>query len=273
MFNKAIIHYSASNHQKWMADMWAEGFSAHGIPYQVHTAMTHSNFNEDNLLLVWGERKRVAFQKNFKNILVNERAYYQDRFKFVSCGYNGLNGKADFLNKSMPQDRFNKHFNDGRVKEWNPHGEYVLLALQIPGDASLKGVTFSYPSIIQEIQKRGFKVKVRRHPSRPNDLGLRGVEFLPHEEPIEAQIDKACAVVAVSSNVSVDAIIRGKPVLNFSPYSMVWDMAMKSYDELLSEQKEPKNRMQWCYDLAYTQWLPEEIASGEAWDHLKNFYV
>jgi len=254
-------------HHKEMAKQWEAGFKAHGIETRSVTGDSRGE-----LLIAWGEAIRLKQQRNYTNILVTERAYFQDRFKFMSCGYNGLNGHADFLNKNMPSDRFNKHFNDGRVKPWNPTGDYVLLALQIPGDNSLNGVTYSYPEIISQLRKRGFTVKVRQHPSRPRTLNLTGVEFLPHEQPIEEQIDRSCGVVAVSSNVSVDAMLRGKPVLNFSDYSMVWDMALKSYDQLLEKQTEPANRMQWCYDMAYTQWLPEEIESGEAWEHLKKFY-
>jgi hypothetical protein len=270
MFNEAKIFYRATPHQEWMAHMWGKGFASHGVQYTTQFHEPRGDYN--SLLVVWGEKHRIQYGNRFKHVLVNERAYFQDRFKFVSCGYNGLNGHADFLNKDMPPDRFNKHFNDGRLKPWNPKGEYILLALQIPGDNSLNGVKYSYPEIISQLNKRGFTVKVRQHPSRPNKMNLSGVEFLPHEQPIEEQLEKCQAVVAVSSNVSVDAMVAGKPVLNFSDYSMVWDMALKSYDELLEEQPEPENRMQWCYDLAYTQWLPEEIESGEAWEHLKKFY-
>jgi hypothetical protein len=51
--------------------------------------------------------------------------------------------------------------------------------------------------------------------------------------------------------------------------SMAWDMARH---EITLKRITP-NRDQWLYDLAYKQWTLEEIAAGEAWEHLKKRYT
>lgn len=236
-----------------------EGLKRHGVE-----APIISQPEECDLLVCWGmnvaKRVRCPF-------LLMERAYLGDRNTWVSLGYNGLNGKADFKNKNSPSDRWEKHFS-GLLQPWS-RGDHILLALQIPGDHSLEGVNVNYPKIISNLKKLGYPIKIRKHPARPSDLNIKDsqITFADHQEPILEQVQKARALVAISSNTSVDAMISGTAVLNFSPYSMVWDLAMKEYEEILAPPT--PDRTQWAYNMAYTQWLPEEIRNGEAWEHLK----
>ena len=52
-----------------------------------------------------------------------------------SIGINGLNGRATFVETPDPDKRFEPH--KPLLKPWNPHGDYVLICGQVPGDAAL----------------------------------------------------------------------------------------------------------------------------------------
>ena len=85
--------------------------------------------------------------------------------------------------------------------------------------------------------------------------------------PIEKAISKAKVVVTINSNAGVDAALAGKPVISLDRGSMVWDISEHDFKNI----NNPKfnNRTQWCNDIAYAQWHPSELESGEAWNHLK----
>ena len=70
---------------------------------------------------------------------------------WLSHGWNGLNGRADFCNENSPNDRWNKHFNDGRLLDYSD-GDYILIPLQIKNDMSIQGRGFQYQTIVNEIR-------------------------------------------------------------------------------------------------------------------------
>ena len=49
--------------------------------------------------------------------------------------------------------------------------------------------------------------------------------------------------------------------------SMVWDIAERDFTRI--NLPHWPDRTQWCNDIAYAQWHPTELESGEAWEHLK----
>jgi len=265
-----ICYKQNMDHQTTLAKQVAKGFIVHGIETEL---IPNTPTKKYDLLVCWGERWRLNIKDKATNVLVAERAYFQDRFEWVSLGFNGLNGRADFLNKNSPSDRWLKYFNDGRMKEWSS-GDYILLTLQIPGDASLTGTNITYPEIIKNLRKYSeYPIKIRMHPSRPNRLSIseeRNVSFSDFNTPIEVEAEKAKVVVTISSNSGVDATLAGTPVLNFNNHSMVWDLAMKDYKQI--DNPPFPDRIQWAYDVSYAQWLPSEIESGDAWEHLKRKY-
>lgn len=267
---KIAITHNHAEHQKIRCELIRRGLEKHGFSPLV--AANGSFDGKVDLLIVWGDRMRQKYAHRAENTLVMERAYFEDRFHWVSLGFNGLNGWADFVNKNSPSDRWNKYFNDGRLKPWTT-GDYFLLTLQIPGDASLTGNTITYANIVEKLREFNIPILVRKHPQRPREPGIRYdtlVQAADTNIPITELAEKAKATITISSNTGVDSILAGTPVLNFSNCSMVWDLAMKKYEELHNPWM--PDRTQWCYDMAYTQWLPEELENGDAWDHLKSYY-
>jgi hypothetical protein len=60
--------------------------------------------------------------------------------------------------------------------------------------------------------------------------------------------------------------LAGKPTIAIHPGSMAWDVTKRSITDYKT--KFTPDRAQWVSNFAYTQWLAEEIASGEALTHI-----
>jgi hypothetical protein len=75
------------------------------------------------------------------------------------------------------------------------------------------------------------------------------------------------AVVTHHSNVGVDAVLEGVPVISVEGIASVMGCSeITSIDGLMY----PDNREQWAHDAAYTQWTVTEMRTGAAWRHLKD---
>lgn len=173
-----------------------------------------------------------------------------------AAGFNGLNGRADFKNKNMPPDRWEKLCVP--VKPWRADGKHVLLCGQVPWDASVDHIVFDdwlglTRRLISEATER--PVRFRPHPqiSQP-DLSL------------DEDLKNCWAVVTFNSNTAVDAAIRGVPVFVNDQGSMALAVANTDLNSMTNPQT--PERQQWLNDLAYTQWTPAELKQGLAWAHL-----
>lgn len=233
------------------------------------------NLNDYDLFVHWSVRGNAQkMLKRGDNVIILENAYLnniQTKIKvWVSAGWNGLNGRADFCNKDMPNDRWKKHFNDGRLLDYSD-GDYILIPLQIKGDMSIAGRGYNYQTIVNEIRKfSDLPIKIKQHPTAddgwPRILG-KNVSYIDRFMPITEAVKGAKVVVTINSNVGVDALLAGKAVVALDEGSMVYDIAAHDFTNLHI----PKwpDRTQWCNNIAYAQWHPDELRSGEAWNHLK----
>ena len=264
-----------------------EGLKKHGLDAE----LVHSNKPQRNsydLVMGWGIRTIESLQHlSYPTYIVAERGYLGNRKHYTSFGYNGLNGHANFCNKNMSSDRFEKHFKH-LYKEWNNEGEYILLALQSRNDKSIAHLFDQtgnkyYQNLLDKLKSlTSIPILVREHPR--NFLGkkcwnLDKANYQNDEDdtlidnPIENAIENARWVVTVNSSSGVDATLWGKPCINIDPTgSMVKDIAFTNFDQINEKVSEPINRLQWAYNMSYTQWNKKEIVNGDAWDHLKRYY-
>lgn len=180
-----------------------------------------------------------------------------------AAGFNGLNGRADFRNKSMGPERW-----DALGVQLRPYsrGENVLLCSQVPWDASVE-MHDHKQWVMETVQKLKVmtkrKVVFRPHPLAPLPP-LKGCA--QSTGPLEADLADAHCVVTFNSNSAVEALIFGKPVFAFDEGSMAWELANKSLGEL--ENLDYPSRQQWARNLAFAQWTPQEMRQGLAWRHL-----
>ena len=223
----------------------------------------------------WGFRNFHELSKIAKNTVVIENSYLNNVQSkkgkvWLSHGWNGLNGRADFCNQNSSNDRWDKHFNDGRLLDYSD-GDYILIPLQIKNDSSIYGRGFSYQEIVNEIRKfTDLPIKIKQHPTADDGWPrVRGknISYLNRFMPIQHAIKGAKVVVTINSNAGVDAVLAGKPVVTLDKGSMVYDITKHDFTKLLVPNW--PDRTQWCNNIAYAQWRPEEVIKGEAWEHLK----
>ena len=212
----------------------------------------------------WGWRVGSVLRHAGADVLVMERGYLGDRFKWTSLCWNGLNGHGTF--PPSPDDggeRFRTHHGH-LMKPWREGGEYVLLVGQVPGDASLKGRDLRpwYAECARRAAKRfGMPVMFRAHP-----LAHRrgGVFVVPGTKMQHGSLGEAfagaAAVISYNSNTTVEAVLAGIPTVCIDRGSMAFEMCSHDIDAPLVR----PDRERWAHDLAWKQWTIDEIRSGAA---------
>jgi len=246
-----------------------DGFKRHGAKAEW---MHQSHYKPSDLAVIWGVRFPNIIQgqkQHGGDYLVLERGYFRDRMNYFSLGYNGLNGRAEFHAENSPPDRWQKH--GVKVKPWKTDGKYILLMGQVSGDQSLQAINISdwYREIIEKVKSlTDMPIFFRPHPNaRQQKTGLKCDRY--ERGPLNEVFQDAYLAITYNSNSATDAVLNGIPAIGMDRGSLAWDMVQH---EISLEQFMP-DRTQWLYDLGYKQWLLEEIASGEAWEHLKKRYA
>ena len=245
---------------------WTLAMHAGILKYGDKATVVHAYRNKYDASVVWGIRRRwssyVIMQG--KPVIVIERGYLGERKNtWLSVGNGGLNGLANFGNHDVPPDRWERYWAD-QVKPWKKGGKYALIMGQVPKDSSLYGrcpyqwARSIYPAALEKFKKVFF----RPHPEAklPQDLGIPIMEG----DLVEA-LDDAKAVITYSSNSAVDAVMNGIPAITCHRGTMAWDVSSHSFKEPLYK----GDRDEWGARIAYAQWHIDEIASGEAWQHIR----
>jgi len=215
-------------------------------------------------------RGEVFRQQRTKNldVIVLETGYINrgdGENHHYAAGFNGLNGRADFRNRGMSDDRVKKL--GVNLKPWRKDGNHVLLCGQVPWDASVE-MCHDYPGWLHHTAwqiKYQTKREIRFRPHPLADLPpIRGCTH--SKVTIQEDLKDCWAVVTYNSNSSVEAVLEGIPAFTFDAGAMAKDVSSQWLQEL--ERPYMPTREAWLNDLAYTQWTIPEFSSGEAWRHL-----
>lgn len=228
-----------------------------------------------DLVVGWGVKSRVyKIRKQLKkDIIVLERGYLGDRYNWTSCGFNGLNGEADFLNNQVGPERWDNIFSKIiEVKEWKKNGEYALLTGQVSNDASVRQYKIYdiYTSLIKQLNYMNIPVVFREHPLSKtkfsSDINLKYIKDT--NKNIVDTLANARLTLTINSNAGVDSLVNGVPVFSLDKKSMVYKYSSHSLQSGLFY----PDRLPWLHRMSYTQWLPSEIENGDTWEHLKQKY-
>lgn len=265
MTRVTILANPTAEHQASHARAMAEGFAAHGIAATVRQS---GPTVPTSMVACWGWRLGQRLRNAGHEVLVMERGYLGDRFKWTSLGWNGLNGYATAPEASDPPGqyaRFEMHFGH-LLKPWNPDGRYVLLIGQVPGDASLRGRDMGpwYEDAAKRAAEAyGLPVRFRAHPmALVRGMGRKVVGAQSLAGELEAALAGAAVVVTYNSNTGVDAVLAGKPIVAEDAGSMAWPVAAHQ----IGEGRDEPDRLAWARRLAWRQFTMDEIRSGFALD-------
>lgn len=261
---RAKLFVTNADHQQAHASWIRDGLMAHG--WKIEHPCKDDDVEAD-MIVIWGWRKHAAIAAaRGQNIpvLVMERGHLQPRMEWTSMGFNGLGGHALYAHPADGGERFEKHFGH-QMKPWREKGSYVLVMGQMEGDASLHGQNFMAwaREACAEYQDAGERVVFRPHPNAFQTNHPDGVAVHRHM-PLEHSFKDAKLCVTFTSTSGVEAVLSGIPTVACNRGSMAWPMAGHG---LLAPA--PKlDRAEWATRLSWTQFTPEEIKSGFAWEHL-----
>lgn len=278
---KVLFVVPKDNHQLDASKALSEGFKRHGL-HDIRIVKGYDpRIHNADLVAIWAWRPKrkgslwwlidQSQKAKGNHTLVMERAYVGERHLWTSLGYDGLNGRADFCNKDITDiSRFNKHFPD-LMKTWqNTQGSNkVLIAGQCKMDAAVSHININewYRAVTIELAQRGYDVHFRPHPLNTHpwipepDLPVT-IDLFP---TMEESMVGTKAVITFNSNAGVLSTLAGIPTVSMDVGSMVYGITSHK----LSDISQTPERSKWAAQIAYTQWLPEEMESGEAWEHLK----
>ena len=227
------------------------------------TSLGVKDLGED-VAVVWGYKEPTRLlQKLGYRVLVFERGYLGDRFKYTSIAWNGLNGRAQFPGyHDDGGERFRKC--GFELKPWRDDGDAPLVIGQVPTDAAVYGS--NHRAWCEDAVKRarehyGVKPIFRPHPEAVKRYAYFNVdEAVTDFGDLEDAITRASTVITYSSNTAVDALIAGRDAVAMDSGSMAYEVAAKDIGGAVNRDA----REQWAHRLAWKQWAIEEIASGEA---------
>lgn len=262
---KVALHTTQAAHQLDAMTKFSFGLKRHHVSYVIE--YQGRQVPGADVAVFWGVRNK-KLQSAYDNRLIMERGYYGDRTRFTSIGWNGLNGRADFRNNGVADDRISKH--PAVVQPWQGFdGECVLLVGQVQGDMSIDGVDITrwYAQMIANLSPVvSLPVVFRPHPLARSTVVLPNGFLNMSNAKLEDDLHRAAAVFTFNSNTGVDALLAGKPVFSADKGSMVWEVSAHDINDTVL-MAEP-DRERWLAELAYCQWTSEEIINGDAWSHL-----
>ena len=167
------------------------------------------------------------------------------------------------------------------MKSWSDSGDVVIVALQLPGDASLRGtnITEWAADTIEQIRQHTNRPIILRTPQlerefdRDNIIRITRVDGVSIQqgtkENLFATLDDAYATVTFSSGFGIDSVIRGTPTIAMDPGNFAYSLGNNKLSQIENLVRS-NDRQQWLNNLAYAQWSRQEIKNGEAWAHIRH---
>lgn len=257
-----VLYHNGAAHQAYWIGCFSDGLKRHGVQ---HVIGGTNSPQESGIGVLWGIRQEQII-KSHEDVIIMERGYFGDRLEYTSCGWNGLNGRADFNISKPSASRWEKH--GVKVIDWHK-GEYILLMGQVQGDMSTSGINLQqwYAETVRELRNHtSMPIVFRPHPlSRPSEQ-VNGC--VTYTMTLSDALARAAVCVTLNSNSGVDAILAGTPLITSDDGAMARPVSRHTLGDI--NKPYTPDRSEWLHDLAYCQWNESEIRSGLAWDHLSN---
>ena len=228
--------------------------------------------------------KEIQKRLNKRRIIIDAGLLHYDKQlgddRYYVIGFDGIKTHAMFYNENSPPDRW-KELNKLGVDmhPWRTSGEHILIIGQNEEgmgatNITKMGMTFKEWS---ELQINTVRLNTdRKIIYRPH----RHQRFLPEVEvdnceikelsnniPISEHLKNCWCMVTAASGAAVDALVQGIPVITSDNLSVAYNVSEHSLENI--ESPAMKDRTQWLYDLAYTQWSVHEMRKGLPWEYLR----
>lgn len=204
---------------------------------------------------------------------------------YLRYSYDGVfPNTGEYCNQTPDPARWDKISNNLglKLKPWRlDKGRYILICCQRDGGWSMNG-TDVIPWLHETVQQLKYyserPIKIRFHPgdkkkidhlSKMQKLRLPNVTFSKTSHILE-DFEKAHAVITYNSSPGVAAAIEGVPTFVLDPERS--QAALVSH-HTLSDIEKPRefDRELWIQRMAQMHWSLEELKTGDAWRHLRQW--
>ena len=238
---------------------------------------------------------RISVAHNAPNFLVIETPLLGRRTDIANEYWRiGING---YLNRDAMWPQMSPTEADLRLQQfgiewngWQNHTQgHVVVALQLPGDASLRGQDINEWALdvvkrIRAVSDR--RIVVRCHPlvsdrgfEDHNQLagnilmaGIDGVRFSDGAQvPWADDIAGAYCSVTYTSGMAIDSVLAGIPTIACDEGNFAWGISSHDVEDVCGVHRATREEIhQWLRFLATCQWNLDEMRSGLAWHHILN---
>lgn len=256
------MHLNNQPHQQDFGAAMAEGLKRHGVEVR------HGGLNEPepcDFAVVWGYKQHRVINAA-PHVLVMERGHFGDRMAMTSCGWDGLGYRGHYPKAPNGERWLAAGYG---AQPWSDRATYMhaLIIGQVEYDAALRGLNIVRwaEDVERELMAYGWKsIRFRPHPLADRARPTPWLTLTPKGSTLAEDLADADLCVTFNSTAGVEAVLAGVPTVTIDQGAMAWPVAAHSLMEGL---KRP-DRTEWAWDLAWTQWSRDEIASGETWAHL-----
>ena len=221
--------------------------------------------------------RRILIDRFGKNRLILESPVIRPGLvvgNYWRLSLGGFLRGSEYANENSPSDRWERISSEQGIEPRDfhvPQDGHVLIMLQKPSDASLSGsdhYNWARAMIAQVKQYVDWPIVLRPHPL--NKESTPAFEGATVSSGSEKDWDNARAVITFTSLSAIDSLLRGLPTWTMSPGNLAYEMTNRSLSRLENPWfPHPADFDQWLANLAYTQWSPDEIRSGEPWSRLR----
>ena len=168
----------------------------------------------------------------------------------------------------------------------DPKG-HILVALQLPGDASLRGTDindWALRTILDIRQNTDRFIVVRNHPlssqkafadheELARKLLLAGVQNIKFSDGAEVpwldDLKDSYCTVTYTSGLAIDSVVSGIPTIAYDPGNFAWSISSHSAKDINAVKMVDDNKViTWLKKLSACQWSQEEMRDGTAWRQL-----
>lgn len=220
--------------------------------------------------------------------LLNRKVYHEN--VYFRIGVDGfLNNQGKFIDDAENYDSKRLDSLGIQWQGWKntPSGHIVLL-LQLPGDASLRGnniYEWAMITIKHIRQLTDKKILIRPHPLAPLRNGEEFYDFFfaVHKEKISnvefvdttatsllENLNLAYCTVTFTSGSAIDSVLNGIPTIATDPGNFAFEIGSNYIDDINNVKlSNPETINKWLRRLSYSQWSEQEMRSGEAWRHIE----
>lgn len=193
---------------------------------------------------------------------------YWDHAEQFKVSINDRHPTAYLMDRVMPADRWDKL--GIKLAPWKINGKHILVA-GMSGKAAwswgMKDEEYERNIIpkIAAISQR--PIIYRPKPSWPGSTPIPGSTY-DKVTPITKLLADAHIVVTHHSNVGVDALVAGVPVI--ARRGAATHLGLPDTElERIETPLRPAGREQFVANLAYCQWTMKELSNGVCWRHVR----